>query len=126
MTPRAGILLPWTMPPHGYGVPLDRPRDSAGVPIEPPEGAIAQEVFARYLDADVPLLDLPRTYCGEASHRREGTGAGVRPPCTGSCRARPPQGRSLGIGPTRGQAGKPTHLLRQRMFSFNPGTILNP
>src|SRR5262244_301403 len=46
---RAGLLLPWPTPPYGYRVHPDRPRDPAGVQIEPTEGAIVQEVVARYL-----------------------------------------------------------------------------
>jgi site-specific DNA recombinase len=57
---RAGILLPWTIPPYGYRVHPDRPRDPAGVQIEPVEGAIVQEVFARYLEADGTLLGLAK------------------------------------------------------------------
>jgi site-specific DNA recombinase len=57
---RAGVLLPWTMPPYGYRVHPDRPRDPAGVQIEPVEGAIVQEVFARYLEAGGTLLGLAR------------------------------------------------------------------
>jgi site-specific DNA recombinase len=57
---RAGILLPWTIPPYGYRVQPDRPRDPAGVQIEPTEGPIVQEVFARYLEADGTLLGLAK------------------------------------------------------------------
>jgi site-specific DNA recombinase len=57
---RAGILLPWTIPPYGYRVHPDRPRDPAGVQIEPVEGAIVQEVFARYLEARGTLLGLAK------------------------------------------------------------------
>jgi site-specific DNA recombinase len=45
---RAGVLLPWSIPPYGYRVHPDRPRDPAGVQIEPTEGAVVQEVFRRY------------------------------------------------------------------------------
>jgi site-specific DNA recombinase len=38
----------------------DRPRDPAGVQIEPVEGAIVQEVFARYLEAGGTLLALAK------------------------------------------------------------------
>jgi site-specific DNA recombinase len=60
MKRRAGILLPWTMPPYGYRVHPDRPRDPAGVQIEPTEGAIVREVFARYLEAGETLLGLAK------------------------------------------------------------------
>jgi site-specific DNA recombinase len=55
---RAGILLPWTLPPSGYGGHPDRPRDPAGGPSEPVDGAIVREVLARSLEADGPLLGL--------------------------------------------------------------------
>src|SRR5215475_846071 len=57
---RAGILRPWTVPPYGYRVHPDRPRDPAGAQIEPVEGAIVQEVFARYLEAGETLLELAK------------------------------------------------------------------
>jgi site-specific DNA recombinase len=57
---QAGVLLPWTIPPYGYRLHPDRPRDPAGVQIEPTEGAIVQEVFARYLEADGTLLGLAK------------------------------------------------------------------
>src|SRR5512138_1054848 len=34
---RAGILLPWTRPPYGYRVHLERPRDPTGVRVDPAE-----------------------------------------------------------------------------------------
>jgi site-specific DNA recombinase len=57
---QAGVLLPWTVPPYGYRLHPDRPRDPAGVQIEPTEGVIVQEVFARYLEADGTLLGLAK------------------------------------------------------------------
>jgi site-specific DNA recombinase len=57
---QAGAFLPWTVPPHGYRLHPDRPRDPAGVQIEPTEGAIVQEVFARYLEVDETLLGLAK------------------------------------------------------------------
>jgi site-specific DNA recombinase len=57
---QAGMLLPWTIPPYGYRLHPDRPRDPAGVQIEPSEGAMVQEVFARYLEADGTLLGLAK------------------------------------------------------------------
>jgi site-specific DNA recombinase len=56
----AGGLLPWTIPPYGYRLHPDRPRDPAGVQIEPTEGAMVQEVFARSLEADGTLLGLAK------------------------------------------------------------------
>jgi len=57
---RAGILLPWTVPPYGYRLHPDRPRDPAGVQIDPGEGAIVQELFVRYLEAGGTLLGLAK------------------------------------------------------------------
>ena len=57
---KAGALLPWTIPPYGYRSAPDRPRDPSGVQIEPAEGAIVRELFARYLDDKGTLLSLAR------------------------------------------------------------------
>ena len=57
---QAGILLPWTIPPYGYRLHPDRPRDPAGVQIEPTEGAIVQELFVRYLEDGGTLLGLAK------------------------------------------------------------------
>jgi len=57
---RAGVLLPWTTPPYGYRLHPERPRDPAGVQIDPTEGAIVQEVFARYLEEGGTLLGLAK------------------------------------------------------------------
>jgi site-specific DNA recombinase len=46
---QAGVLLPWTVPPYGYRLSLEHPRDPAGVWVEPGESVWVQEVFARYL-----------------------------------------------------------------------------
>jgi site-specific DNA recombinase len=46
---QAGVLLPWSVPPYGYRLGLERPRDPAGVWVEPTEGALVQAVFTRYL-----------------------------------------------------------------------------
>ena len=57
---RAGLLLPWTVPPYGYRLHPDRPRDPAGVQIEPTEGAIVQALFVRYLEDGGTLLGLAK------------------------------------------------------------------
>lgn len=58
MRMRAGCLLPWTRAPYGYRLDPDRPRDPAGVTLEPAEGAVVQEVFARYVEAEASLFGL--------------------------------------------------------------------
>ena len=57
---KAGALLPWTIPPYGYRSAPDRPRDPSGVQIEPVEGAIVRELFARYLEDKGTLLRLAK------------------------------------------------------------------
>ena len=55
---RAGMLLPWTIPPYGYRLHPERPRDPAGVQIDPSEGAMVQELFVRSLDEGGTLRGL--------------------------------------------------------------------
>ena len=57
---KAGALLPWTIPPYGYRSAPDCPRDPCGVRIEPAEGAIVRELFARYLEEKGTLLSLAK------------------------------------------------------------------
>jgi site-specific DNA recombinase len=57
---QAGVLLPWTIPPYGYRLHLERPRDPSGVQIEATEGAMVQALFARYLEPDGTLLGLAK------------------------------------------------------------------
>ena len=52
---QAGLLLPWTRPPYGYRLAPDRPRDPRGVAVDPAEGAVVAEVFARYLEPGTSL-----------------------------------------------------------------------
>jgi len=55
---QAGSLLPWTQPPYGYRTDPDRPRDPRTVRVDDAQGAIVQEIFARYLQANVSLYSL--------------------------------------------------------------------
>ena len=57
---KAGALLPWTVSPYGYRSAPDRPRDPSGVQIEPIEGTVVQELFARYLEEQGTLLSLAK------------------------------------------------------------------
>lgn len=58
---RAGVLLPWTRPPYGYRLGVDRPRDPAGVWVEESEAAVVREIFAWYATERSSL-------CGLANH----------------------------------------------------------
>ncbi|TNC08181.1 recombinase family protein [Methylobacterium terricola] len=55
---RAGSLLPWTRAHYGYRLDPDRPRAPAGVRLEPAEGAMVQQVFARYIEEEASLFGL--------------------------------------------------------------------
>jgi site-specific DNA recombinase len=57
---RAGTLWPWTTPPYGYRLPPDHPRDPAPVRLDPAEGAVVQEIFARSLTAGGPRLGVAK------------------------------------------------------------------
>src|SRR5262249_22456766 len=57
---QAGMRLPWTVPPDGYRLHPDRPRDPAGVQSEPTAGAIVQELFVRSLEDRETLLGLAK------------------------------------------------------------------
>ena len=57
---RAGVLLPWTRRPFGYGVDPGRPRDPSGVSIDEAEAAIVGQIFARYLEPGGTLNRLVR------------------------------------------------------------------
>ncbi len=57
---RSGTLLPWSVPPYGYRVDPDRPRDPEGVYLDPAEAVVVKELFAAYADESVSLGDLAR------------------------------------------------------------------
>jgi site-specific DNA recombinase len=55
---QAGLLLPWTRPPHGYRVDADRPRDPASVRCGTFEAAAVAEMFAWYAEEGRSLYGL--------------------------------------------------------------------
>src|SRR5499426_1451421 len=57
---QAGVLLPWTIPPYGYRLHPDQPRDPARVRIAPVQAAVVAQMFAWYLEADGTLLGLAK------------------------------------------------------------------
>ncbi|MGO8946877.1 MAG: recombinase family protein [Ktedonobacterales bacterium] len=57
---QAGVLLPCTIPPYGYRLGVEHPRDPAGVWVEPAEGALVHEIFTRYLTAGRSLGGLAK------------------------------------------------------------------
>src|SRR3954454_19417287 len=57
---QAGVLLPWTRPPYGYGLDPDRPRDPAGVRLDPARAAVVSEMFAWYAEAGCSLFGLAK------------------------------------------------------------------
>jgi site-specific DNA recombinase len=57
---RAGLLLPWTVPPYGYRVDPSRPRDPAGVRLEPAEAAVVAEMFEWYQRHQQSLVGLTK------------------------------------------------------------------
>ncbi len=57
---RAGILLPWTLPPSGYRVDPSHPRDPAGVRVEPAEAAVVAEMFGWYQQEQQSLVALTK------------------------------------------------------------------
>jgi site-specific DNA recombinase len=57
---QAGLLLPWSVPPYGYRLGAEHPRDPAGVWVEPLESAMVQAIFRRYLDARMRLDGLAK------------------------------------------------------------------
>ena len=57
---RAGLLLPWTRAPYGYGLNPERPRDPAGVRIDEAQAAVVAEIFAWYLQEGNSLLSVAK------------------------------------------------------------------
>jgi site-specific DNA recombinase len=52
---RNGQLLPWTVPPYGYILDPERPRDPSGVRLDPVKAAVVEQIFAWYTDPQEPV-----------------------------------------------------------------------
>jgi site-specific DNA recombinase len=57
---RAGLLMPWTLPPYGYRVDPSHPRDPTGVRLEPAEAAVVAEMFEWYQQDHQSLVGLTK------------------------------------------------------------------
>lgn len=51
---RSGQLLPWSVPPYGYILDPERPRDPSRVRLDPVKAAVVAESFAWYTDPTQP------------------------------------------------------------------------
>jgi site-specific DNA recombinase len=51
---RSGQLLPWTVPPYGYILDPEYPRDPRRLRLDPVKGAVVTEIFAWYTDPHTP------------------------------------------------------------------------
>ena len=51
---RSGRMLPWTVPPYGYVLDAQNPRQSAGLRIDPVKAAVVTQIFAWYTDPAAP------------------------------------------------------------------------
>lgn len=51
---QAGQRIPWTRPPYGYLLDVERPRDPSRVRLDGPKAAIVRQIFAWFTDPAVP------------------------------------------------------------------------
>ncbi len=51
---RSGQLLPWSVPPYGYVMDSERPRDPQRLRLDPVKAAVIAEIFAWYTDRHAP------------------------------------------------------------------------
>jgi site-specific DNA recombinase len=51
---RSGQLLPWTVPPYGYLLDPECPRDPQRLRLDPVKAAVVTEIFAWYTDLQTP------------------------------------------------------------------------
>jgi site-specific DNA recombinase len=57
---QAGLLLPWTTPPFGYGLDPDAPRNPAGVRLDEAQAAVVKEIFSLYIEEGATLWSIAR------------------------------------------------------------------
>ncbi len=50
----SGQMLPWTVPPYGYVLDAQAPRQPAGLRIDPLKAAVVSQIFAWYTDPAEP------------------------------------------------------------------------
>ncbi len=62
---RAGVLLPWTRPPYGYRLGVERPRDPTAVWVDAGEAAVVQAIFAYYIEERTSLGGLAKHLQGQ-------------------------------------------------------------
>jgi site-specific DNA recombinase len=51
---RSGQLLPWSVPPYGYVMDPERPRDPQRLRLDPIKAAVITQIFAWYTDPQTP------------------------------------------------------------------------
>src|SRR3989441_4198968 len=51
---RSGLLLPWTVPPYGYLLDPECPRDPSRLRLDPVKAAVVTHIFAWYTEPQVP------------------------------------------------------------------------
>jgi Recombinase len=64
---RSGQLLPWSVPPYGYVMDPEHPRDPRRLRLDPVKAAVITQIFAWYTDPQTPA-----TLYGIAEHLAEG------------------------------------------------------
>ncbi len=51
---RSGLLLPWTVPPYGYLLDPECPRDPSRLRLDPVKAAVVTHIFAWYTEPQAP------------------------------------------------------------------------
>ncbi len=57
---RSGMLLPWTRPPYGYRLGLERPRDPAQVSLENHQSSVVETIYDLYVNEGFSLWQLAK------------------------------------------------------------------